>query len=168
MRLLFFVIAFALTIFALRADAAEKITAEKAYLKYGAMNLRTPKPVEVDASIAELCVVGSGRALEDYGIHAGVPVNFYANDSAASVIRRDGKLYPVGSTIVKEKLSLGGKPLAVGGMIKRQSEYDLANGDWEYFYGESIKKFTSGRIESCVGCHAKAKQTDYVFLRKNR
>jgi hypothetical protein len=57
----------------------------------------------------------------------------------------------------------------VGGMVKRPPGYDPEHGDWEYFYFEDPAKIESGKIGSCVACHAGAGQ-DHVFgswARKN-
>ena len=80
---------------------------------------------------------------------------------------------PVGSVIVKEKEGQGyyfeGTARTaktrdgVGGMVKRPPGYDPAHGDWEYFYFEDPSKIESGKISSCVQCHAGASKTDYVF-----
>jgi hypothetical protein len=174
MRLFFIALATFSTTWAFSNDSlANDITAQKVFLSYRSMQLLTPKPILVDALIAESCVVGPStnvhaESKERYGVHAGVPVNFYANDVARSAIDRGAKAYSTGAVIVKEKLSPGGKVLAVGGMLKRSPGFDAANGDWEYFYGEGLKTITAGRIESCVSCHSKARHSDYVYLRKAR
>jgi hypothetical protein len=54
-------------------------------------------------------------------------------------------------------------PNGVGGMVKRHKGYDPANGDWEYFYFEDASKIESGRISSCIQCHSRASDRDYVF-----
>ena len=48
-------------------------------------------------------------------------------------------------------------------MIKRESGFDSENGNWEYFYFETIDNVESGRMASCIECHAKAKGRDFVF-----
>lgn len=83
-------------------------------------------------------------------------------------------------------------PNGLGGMIKRPAGYDPDHGDWEYFYAESQDPplprpgagkgrgegdpadlddsiarsrptITTGRIATCVQCHAKAAHQDHVF-----
>jgi hypothetical protein len=174
MRLFFIALATFSTTWAFSNDSlANDIPAQQVFLSYRSMQLLTPKPILVDALIAESCVVGPStnvhaESKERYGVHAGVPVNFYANEVASSALEFGTNIYSIGATFVKEKLSATGKVTAVGGMQKRAPGFDPANGDWEYFYGEPLKSFASGRIESCVACHSKTKQTDYVFLRKTR
>jgi hypothetical protein len=48
-------------------------------------------------------------------------------------------------------------------MIKRPSGYDPSHGNWEYFYFENPSKIESGKITSCVQCHAGAADRDFVF-----
>jgi len=85
--------------------------------------------------------------------------------------------YPVGTVIVKRKLPnvvLQGKagPYEVAGqepelltmMIKREADYDKANGDWEYMVtdGKGEKVIERGKLPSCQGCHKPYEKTDYI------
>ena len=95
----------------------------------------------------------------------------YMNDDAAvGAFERSAAAYPVGSVVVKEKRAQ--PPMAdsapeahdgVGGMIKRPAGYDPQHGDWEYFYFETPDAIETGRIASCVQCHAGAASSDFVF-----
>ena len=94
------------------------------------------------------------------------------NDIAASAFATKPYDFPVGSVIVKDKSAKNvhtknGKFIktddGVGGMIKRDSGYDPKHGDWEYFYFTDINKIESGKIKSCVDCHSKASNSDYVY-----
>lgn len=91
--------------------------------------------------------------------------------------------YPIGGVIVKEKRvgffsdpehedelnSYGSDQFdGVGGMIKREPGFDPEHGDWEYFYFEDASKITRGKIQSCIECHAMARETDFVFGAWNR
>jgi hypothetical protein len=97
----------------------------------------------------------------------------YMNDLASGEFRKWAQPYPVGSIIVKEKKWLGNEVFGkyetaarrdgVGGMIKREPGYDPQHGDWEFFYFEEPAKIQSGKIQSCVACHAGAAGTDHVF-----
>jgi hypothetical protein len=76
-------------------------------------------------------------------------------------------LFPVGSIIVKPlypdlKRSETAK-LTI--MIKMEKGYDTENGDWWYgVYDETgMEGWYQGKIQSCIKCHAKAKETDYLF-----
>jgi len=151
---------------------------------YKQLKLMTPSPVFVNPEIAVLCRGASQgdveKARKTAGIHAHTQVRIYMNAAAAEVFakRQDSsstdskRIYPVGSIIVKEKTGQAydvpsGKPAStpdgMGGMIKRPAGYDPAHSDWEYFYFQDAAKIESGRIASCVRCHAAAAERDYVF-----
>ena len=55
--------------------------------------------------------------------------------------------------------------LDAAAMIKRESGYDPAHGDWEYRYDrrwpEADKGVVWGKLASCIDCHARG--TDYLF-----
>ncbi len=147
----------------------------------------TAQEVFVNPELARLCVGASvgqvEKAREKHGPHANTAITIYMNDPAAKAFPARNQPYPVDSVIVKHKsfvpyFDSSGNDMTkatdngVGGMIKRPPGYDPANGDWEYFYFEDpvalyfLKKPAkneSGRIATCVKCHAYAQRTDYVF-----
>jgi hypothetical protein len=144
--------------------------------EYRSLTLLTSEPAWVDPQLAVMCVASSPeeieRSVERYGPHAYARVNIYMNGRAAAAFRQGREGYPVGSVVVKQKLTLGPRggdasalPQAdgVGGMVKRPAGYDPEHGDWEYFYFEDPTKIDAGRIASCVQCHAGAANRDYVF-----
>jgi hypothetical protein len=140
-----------------------------AYLKI------TDKVIQVNPELAALCRganeadVAKARLL--HGPHAHTGVLIYMNDSAARTFTDGAGPYPVGSVVVKHKTAqryLKGNQWisdenGVGGMVKRAPGYDPDHGDWEYFYFEDSGDIESGRISSCVECHAAAKDKDHVF-----
>ena len=147
----------------------------KDYKQFQAM---TPKPVFVDPQLAMLCRGASQAEVElarkKNGPHAHTAVLIYMNDLAANAFRKSLDAFPVGSIVVKEKKGLrywaDGQarqmeaiPDGVGGMIKHPPGYNQENGDWEYFYFEDPAKIETGKIASCVKCHAGAAKKDYVF-----
>ena len=76
--------------------------------------------------------------------------------------------FPVGSIIVKEKLDSDSRSAhrsLITGMIKRQSGYDSAHGDWEYVVcnGDVSILQARGRLENCGSCHAKKSNAGFVF-----
>ena len=171
----------------------EQPTCEEVAAAYPRYQRITDKAVFVNPELAMLCRGASQQEVEaargQHGPHANTAVLIYMNDAAAEAFRAKATLYPAGSVIVKRKQVLGFRDQAgewvndrdngVGGMIKRAAGYDPAHGDWEYFYfdrpsgaftaGTATFKATppakleSGRIASCVGCHAAAARTDRVF-----
>lgn len=155
----------------------------KSYINY---RLMTHHPVSVDPFVMERCGPTFKSQLDEarvkHGPHANAVINVLMNELAAGTFTNRALPYPVGSVIVKQKLiqeyydeKLSQTVLAmngVGGMIKRAPGYDPANGDWEYFYLENSealyflekpKKIESGRLASCVACHAYAHTTDHVY-----
>jgi len=144
----------------------------------------TPEAVFVNPELAMLCRGASQadveRARKMQGPHAHTRIRVFMSTGAAEAFKLRQKdeppsaaAYPVGSIVVKEKkgesyfVGRGTERSktddGVGGMIKRERGYDPEHGDWEYFYFEDPAKVESGRIVSCVACHAGAAATDYVF-----
>jgi hypothetical protein len=70
--------------------------------------------------------------------------------------------------VVKEKYAdeLASGPLhEYAAMLKREAGYDPDNGDWEYAYVTLApdRKVVRGRLRECAGCHAAARDRDYLF-----
>jgi hypothetical protein len=53
-------------------------------------------------------------------------------------------------------------------MIKMPAGYDPENNDWWYGrYNETgTIEFDAGKVESCIECHKKAHETDYMFSKE--
>ena len=138
---------------------------------YRSWQLLTPKPISVSSAILALCIPAPPELIESEkrrtGPHFNARVNLYANPSAVAGFGT-ASVFPVGAVVVKEKLVAGDAISGVGGMRKRESGYDPANGDWEYFYWDGSAPAVFGRIPNCVSCHTKAKATDYVYTRPER
>lgn len=144
--------------------------------EYRTLRLMTPVPVVVNPEFILFCVGASKEMVDaarvDHGPHANSSVSIFMNESAADAYTNKSN-YPVGAIIVKEKQRHGYRANGlsewqdtadgVGGMVKRDKGFDSANGDWEYFYFETINNIESGRLSGCIECHSKAKETDYVF-----
>jgi hypothetical protein len=81
---------------------------------------------------------------------------------------RSGKPLPAGAVVVKEKY-MNSSALSqlneYAAMIKRKAGYDPSGGDWEYAYVtlHPKRKVSQGRLAECAGCHASAKDRDYLF-----
>jgi hypothetical protein len=127
----------------------------------------TDKPVDVNPSLAAMCAPATVQqhelARKQFGPHALTSIHVYMNQSAAETFRQGAVPYLVGSVIVKEKLASRYASNGAGGMIKRPAGYDPEHGDWEYFYVDDSGKIETGRISSCIQCHAGAAKQDYVF-----
>jgi len=83
---------------------------------------------------------------------------------------RSGQTLPEGAVVVKEKHMVN--PLserstfdAYAFMVKRESGYHDAGGDWEYGFVTLHPKraVTRGKLIGCAKCHAKASEHDYLF-----
>lgn len=79
----------------------------------------------------------------------------------------EGGVFPVGSAIVKEKLShlsLGSAEMSTA-MIKREQGFNPECGDWEFLTLDGPgKRITSrGRTASCMGCHKTQGKNDFTF-----
>jgi len=139
------------------------------------MKSMTPQPVHVNPELAILCRGVSEADVEQArkkeGPHANTMVRIYMNDLAADAFKQSASNYAVGAVIVKEKQeerhfdkdwNIVVARAGVGGMVKRAAGFDAEHGDWEYFYFEDPAKIESGKIASCVACHAGASR-DNVF-----
>jgi hypothetical protein len=139
-------------------------------------NLVRMRDVFVNPDLAGLCRGVSqeevAAARTHFGPHANTSIRVFMNPPAADALKNNLIPYPVGSVIVKQKMSLGyqrsdgtaveGEP-GVGGMVKRSPGYDPTHGDWEYFYVEGKSPLESGRLSTCVTCHSSARDRDHVF-----
>lgn len=169
------VIAASLLISALAGE--KKLEAKDIAKNYTALQKITAEPVYINPGLARMCAPIPVELLKEerlkHGPHALASVLIYMNDLAAQSFTNRTQPYPVGSVIVKKKevyphfTEKPGKTImdeqGVGGMIKREPGYDPANGDWEYFYFEKRDKIESGRIATCVKCHANAHEKDHVY-----
>lgn len=151
------------------------VTQDNVFKFYKDFRRLTKAPELLDSNFTDLCrpvVQPYEKAKAGLGPHYRASVHYYANPAAAAALTQKQKSLPEGSVIVKTKqadnwhLEEPGKEPAVsgiGGMIKRKAGYDPVHGDWEYFYADATTPFTTGKLESCVACHTKAKAEDSLF-----
>jgi hypothetical protein len=97
-------------------------------------------------------------------------VTVYVNDlGRQAMTAQKSPAFPVGSVIVKEKLTQpdSKSPELMTVMVKREKDFNPACGDWEFmvFGGDGKKVTNRGKIESCGSCHQTrpALASDYVF-----
>ena len=93
--------------------------------------------------------------------------DLYVNTLAKKAYVEKLSLFPMGSIVLKphypdEERSETAR-LTI--MIKMEKGYDSENGDWWYgVYDESgMKGRHQGKIQSCIKCHTRVKETDYMF-----
>ena len=108
-------------------------------------------------------------------------VNYFVNPTGREAIEAKSFPVPVGTIIVKEKMSHAAFRLpaesspgdstprlrleALAAMIKREPGYDPGGGDWEYVYvPEPGGQVTRGTIANCKNCHARKQSTDFLYL----
>lgn len=95
-------------------------------------------------------------------------INVYVNPiGAPEMAVEQSPIFPIGSTIVKEKLpnAASMKPELLTIMRKREPGYDPGHGDWEYTVmdGAGARIQAQGRLQNCRSCHAKQRRSDFVF-----
>lgn len=152
---------------------------EQARADYRSWEPRTDAPVHISADIFSLCrtpsasedafvesVHGEELALQDWLNPAALET--LAAFEAATTEDEAAPSFPVGATIVKEKLVGGGgeyELAALGFMIKREPGFDAANADWQFGYWDARDGMSSSAEEqaSCGACHAFS-ATDFVYL----
>ena len=92
----------------------------------------------------------------------------YANALAREGFAKDGAgaKFPVGSVIVREKLSSEADvlPQLVAVMIKRAPGFNPSGGDWEFFIadGKLTKVRERQKTGSCLNCHSSQAERDFV------
>ena len=76
-------------------------------------------------------------------------------------------VFPAGSMIVREKrLLLGSGPPEVSiAMVKHEKGFSKETGDWEFIVlnGNNLKLESRQTKGSCAECHARVKESDWVF-----
>lgn len=100
--------------------------------------------------------------------HAGFSVRLYASEEAFAILQEgEGRNFPTGSIIVKEKLLNPDEtePTALGMMIKREAGFDPNAGDWEFSYWIQDGGLIEGNevLSNCVQCHREQAIIDMVF-----
>jgi hypothetical protein len=104
----------------------------------------------------------------DHGPHFQPAIVVRTGPAVIDLFRAGRSPLPVGAVVVKEKYDdpgANGPPAAYAAMVKREPGYDPAHGDWEYVYATARpeKTFARGKLASCIECHARASETDYLF-----
>jgi|Deesub1362A_J573_1020465.scaffolds.fasta_scaffold00093_23 hypothetical protein len=92
----------------------------------------------------------------------GVLLTTFVNDIALrSIKKKTGMKY--GSIIVKENYTPDKKFIALTVMYKIQG-YNPEAGDWFWVrYARDGTVQAAGKVKSCIDCHSKRKDNDYIF-----
>ena len=92
----------------------------------------------------------------------------YANQLAREAyFGGNPKVFPVGSIIVREKLSHPNStdPQMLAVMIKREKGFNPVGGDWSFLTldGAASKVKERKKKGQCLECHESARDRDFVF-----
>lgn len=152
------------------AEANPAISVDAVLAEYASYRAMTDGPVPIDPDLWFRCKRATGvppESQETYGPHAEFLGVYYMNPSAAGAFEEQTHRYPPGSVVVKEKQAsyldkeMTGPGLA--GMIKRDAGFDPEHGDWEYFFVDHDTPLSQGKLPSCIDCHSRVADRDYVF-----
>lgn len=91
----------------------------------------------------------------------------FANEIAAPYMKDERLRFPVGSVIVREKLSAAADvtPDLVSVMIKRRRGFRPADHDWEFaIVDRGLSRVLRGKeVQTCAACHGAARASDMVY-----
>lgn len=94
----------------------------------------------------------------------GALLTTYLNEPALKAVTNKAGTMPNGAIIVKENYKPDSTLAATTIMYKREG-YNADAGDWFWAkYGPEGGVQASGKVESCIKCHAEAKGNDYLFI----
>lgn len=142
------------------------------YRSWGAVNA---EPYEVPSRLSMLCRVPTGQDLaamlqEERKVnpHAAYHIRVYVTPATAKeAFRLKKNEFPVGTTVVKEKLAsaTAKTPELLTVMVKRKKGYDKAGGDWQYYVlnGSGTKILANSRLKQCRDCHQERKTQGFLF-----
>jgi len=125
----------------------------------------TKQPHEVEPTVAILYAKKSSNN----NPHAGSWIHVYVTHEGRDAMLTGKGVYPEGTIILKQKFHdpAAKTPVVYTGMLKREKGYNPQAGDWEFFVlnGTATRIRESGRLQSCIACHAPFKSTDFVSRR---
>lgn len=134
---------------------------------YSSWTMASPARVRMNDSVSVLCSA-TRRARSTSSPPMTKFVTVWVNGRGQEMMfQAEGREFPVGTTIVKEKFN--GPELFVPElltiMIKREKGYFPGVGDWEFAVAEMpAKKIVErGKLERCAACHRRQAARDFVF-----
>ena len=93
----------------------------------------------------------------------GAYLKLYVNKNAETAIQDGKKMMPEHAIIVKENYNKDKELVAITPMYKVEG-YNPDAGNWFWAkYGTDGKVMAAGKVTSCIECHKKAMQDDYLF-----
>jgi hypothetical protein len=144
----------------------KEIEGYKGWTKVNAVPQLMPSNVSTACAVA--LPPGANRASTMNNPHRDKYFTVYVNDvGREAMLNQKSPKFPVGSVIVKEKLSSveSRTPELLTVMIKQKPGFNPASGDWEYMVldGAGAKVEGRGDLKNCQACHVANQTTDYVF-----
>jgi len=128
-----------------------------------------PVPAVFHSHIAIQCYMPppAQLKLEEQSPHRDKFVTVYVNGAGRRAMLEELRpRFPVGSLVVKEKLTTrdSPEPELLTAMYKREAGYDPEGGDWEYMVldGRGQEVRARGKLENCRACHQAYPDTDFV------
>jgi hypothetical protein len=148
------------------ATAREKDAMLSDLAGYKKWTLVNPVPQLMDPQAALDCraPIGGPTANDP---HSTKYISVYVNQIGRSAMMEQSvPNFPVGSMIVKEKLSEKNSrtPDLLTVMVKHKQGYNTAGGDWEYLVlsGDALVIQSRGKLASCQLCHSAYQHSDSV------
>lgn len=134
---------------------------------YRAWTRVNSEPFRMSPAVSAACAApAGGQASPHSGPDAYIDV--YVNAAGRSTMMKQGPVsFPIGTIIVKEKRPTPDKsePELLTVMLKRTKGYSPEAGDWEFAVldGKATAVQAQGKLENCMLCHRKMRESDYVF-----
>jgi hypothetical protein len=108
---------------------------------------------------------GKGKLYKGTEPHGALLTTYVNQPAYFSAKDKSGKMKD-GSIIVKENYTPD-KNLAALTVIYKIKGYNPSAGNWFWAkYDTEGKVLASGKVESCIGCHGKNKDNDYIMTEK--
>lgn len=138
---------------------------KEAILRYKTWKPVTAKPEFMDPMIEAFCADTRAAIINP---HHRKYIRVYVNDiGQEAMFKEDNPKFPVGSIIVKEKLPDENSSISdlQTIMIKREKDFDAANGDWQYMVMNAAESSIEAprHLFTCQSCHIEFQdKSDYV------
>ena len=101
-----------------------------------------------------------------HGPHNQHWIHVFVSPAGTNAMATGAGKYPAGTMILKQKFldEEGTNTVFFTGMFKREPGYNPELGDWEFFTLDRSgwRVTASGRIDSCMDCHAMYATSDFV------
>lgn len=127
------------------------------------------KPQFMASRVAAMCASPTQKQIDDEAKNPHIEkfINVYINSPGKDeMLTKKSPKFPVGTVIVKEKLSSPDStaPELLTVIIKREKGFNAEVGDWEFLTlnGDATEVTAKGKLESCQTCHINYDKNDYI------